>query len=440
MRYYTREKKTMKLTTVSESNFFLNFCQRRLWLILVLGFSAGLPLGLTGTTLQAWYTVEHMDIVTIGMLALIGQPYVYKFLWAPFLDRFVLPFGKGRRRGWILATQLTLIILLAGMSQLNPSDHPGLLALVGLGVAIFSATQDIAVDAYRTEVLTPESRGIGAAMFVAGYRIAMLVSAGFAMVMANFYGFESTYLLMSALMLIGVVATFFCQETPIQIQKNSNLTEEQRPISLKRAFVDPLKEFFSREKAIGLIALIILYKLGDAFAGTLSTTFLIREVGFDLLDVGLTNKTTGLAGSLIGAFVGGFALSRMGLFKALLSFGVLQAVSNLGFYLLCFTGPDYPIMVSTVFIENFCGGMGTAAYLALIMSLCDKRYTATQFALLSALSAIGRVFVGPLAGVMVNQLGWADFFIASVIFSFPGIMLLFWFRVSINKFYQPSLP
>lgn len=416
----------MKLTKSFQSN---------LWLILVLGFSAGLPLGLTGTTLQAWYTVENVDIVTIGMLALIGQPYVYKFLWAPFLDRFVLPFGKGRRRGWMLFTQITLICLLAVMSQLNPSEHSGLLAFTALAVALFSATQDIAVDAYRTEVLKPESRGIGAAMFVAGYRIAMLVSAGFAMIMANFYGFESTYLLMSGLMLIGVIATFLSKEAPI----TPNISADNlKPLSLKSAFISPLKEFFSRENAIGLIALIILYKLGDAFAGTLTTTFLIREVGFDLLDVGLTNKTTGLAGSIIGAFVGGFALSRMGLFKALLTFGILQAVSNLGFYLLCFTGPDYPVMVSTVFIENFCGGMGTAAYLALIMSLCDTRYTATQFALLSALSAIGRVFVGPLAGIMVKQLGWADFFVASLILSLPGIMLLFWFKAPINKFYQPS--
>lgn len=416
----------MKLTKIFNHN---------LWLILILGFSAGLPLGLTGTTLQAWYTVEHVDIVTIGMLALIGQPYVYKFLWAPFLDRFVLPFGKGRRRGWMLFTQITLVLLLGIMSQLNPGEHSGFLALTALAVAFFSATQDIAVDAYRTEILKPESRGIGAAMFVAGYRIAMLVSAGFAMIMANFYGFENTYLLMSALMLIGVAATFLSKEAPIQ----QNLSAENlKPLSLKSAFVSPLKEFFSRENAIGLISLIILYKLGDAFAGTLTTTFLIREVGFNLLDVGLTNKTTGLAGSIIGAFVGGFALSRMGLFKALLTFGILQAVSNLGFYLLCFTGPDYPVMVSTVFIENFCGGMGTAAYLALIMSLCDTRYTATQFALLSALSAIGRVFVGPLAGIMVKQLGWADFFVASVILSLPGIMLLFWFKAPINKFYQPS--
>jgi PAT family beta-lactamase induction signal transducer AmpG len=425
----------MKLTKLNESKIFQVLFQSRLWLILVLGFSAGLPLGLTGTTLQAWYTVEQIDIVTIGMLALIGQPYVYKFLWAPFLDRFVLPFGKGRRRGWILFTQFGLILLLGLMSQLNPSEQPGLLALVALAVAVFSATQDIAIDAYRTEVLTPESRGIGAAMFVAGYRIAMLVSAGFAMVMANFYGFESTYLLMSALMLIGVVATLFSKEAPIQKALGS---EKLIPLSIKRAFVDPLKEFFSRENAIGLISLIILYKLGDAFAGTLTTTFLIREVGFDLLDVGLTNKTTGLAGSLIGAFVGGLALSRMGLFKALLSFGILQAVSNLGFYILCFTGPDYGVMVSTVFIENFCGGMGTAAYLALIMSLCDIRYTATQFALLSALSAIGRVFVGPLAGLMVKEFGWADFFIASLLFSLPGLVLLFWFKHPINKFYQPS--
>lgn len=425
----------MKLTKLHRSEMFALLFQRRLWLILILGFSGGLPLGLTSTTLQAWYTVEHADIVVIGMLALIGQPYVYKFLWAPFLDRFILPFGKGRRRGWILFTQLGLILLIGVMSQLNPTQYPVLLALIALGVAVFSSTQDIAIDAYRTEVLAPESRGMGAAMYVAGYRIAMLVSAGFAMVMANFHGFEATYLLMSGLMLIGVVATFLSQEAPIQPELTKS-TQNIRPLTLKSAFVDPLKEFFTRENAIGLVSLIILYKLGDAFAGTLTTTFLIREVGFDLLDVGLTNKTTGLAGTLIGAFVGGAALSRLGLFKALLIFGVLQAVSNLGFYILCFTGPDYVMMMSTVFIENFCGGMGTAAYVALIMSLCDQRYTATQFALLSALSAIGRVFVGPLAGIMVKEYGWADFFIASLLFSFPGIVLLFWFKQPINKFYQ----
>ena len=425
----------MKLTNLNQSKIIQVLLQRQFWLILVLGFSAGLPLGLTGTTLQAWYAVEGISIVTIGMLALVGQPYVYKFLWAPFLDRFVLPFGKGRRRGWMLFTQVMLIALLAIMSQLTPKEMPGLLALVALLVATLSATQDIAVDAYRTEILAPEDRGIGAAMFVAGYRIAMLVSAGFAMVMANFYGFEFSYLAMSALMLVGVAATLLSKEAPMV---NSASKENARPISLKSAFIDPLKEFFSREKAIGLIALIILYKLGDAFAGTLTTTFLLREVGFDLLDVGATNKTMGLIGSLSGAFVGGVALARMGLFKALLSFGVLQAISNLGFYILCFTGPDYSVMVSTVLVENFCGGMGTAAYLTLIMSLCDKRYTATQFALLSALSAIGRVFIGPLAGLVVQKFGWADFFMASVIFSFPGLILLLIFKVPINKFYQPT--
>lgn len=419
----------MKLT-----NFFF---QKKLWLILVLGFSAGLPLGLTGTTLQAWYAKQNIDIVTIGMLALIGQPYVYKFFWAPFLDRYILPFGKGRRRGWMLFTQIGLILLIALMSQLSPSYNPGLLALVGLMVAIFSATQDIAIDAYRTEVLTPESRGMGAAMYVAGYRTAMLVSAGFAMVMAHYYGFESTYLFMSGLMLVGVIATIFSKEDPV-IHPSFQASDQIASINLKSAFLAPLKEFFSRENAIGLMGLIVLYKLGDAFAGTLTTTFLIREVGFDLLDVGLTNKTTGLAGTLVGAFVGGYALSRIGLFSALLSFGLLQAISNLGFYLLTFTGPNYPVMVSTVFVENFCGGLGTAAYMALIMSLCDKRYTATQFALLSALSAVGRVFVGPLAGIMVKSLGWADFFIASLIFSLPGLLFLFVFKKPINKFYQTT--
>ncbi len=395
--------------------------------VLALGFASGLPLGLTGGALQAWYTVDGVDIVTIGFLGLVGQPYVYKFFWAPLMDRYA-PKDR-RRKGWIIICQIALIATLFVMASFSPKEAPVLLGLIALSFAFLSASQDIAIDAYRTEILKAKELGLGAAMFVGGYRVAMLVSGGLALVLANYIGFQMTYMLMAAFFGVTLMITIFADEPE---------SEPRPPINIVQACIKPFEEFLSRKNALGLLALVVLYKLGDAFAGTLTTAFLLRGVGFDLLDVGLINKTVGLGATLVGVFLGGMMMTRIGLYRSLLWFGFIEGITNLAYLLLTLVGSNYPLMCASIFLENLGGGLGTAAFLAFIMSLCHSKYTATQFALLSALSAIGRVFVGPAAGVLVDKFGWTEFFLWSLLISIPGIVLLVALKSTIVKSEQDS--
>ncbi|MGH7205691.1 MAG: AmpG family muropeptide MFS transporter [Nitrospiraceae bacterium] len=391
---------------------------RRTGVMLPLGFASGLPLALTAGTLQAWLTVAGMDLRTIGIVTLVGLPYTVKFLWSPLMDRFVPPW-LGRRRGWMIATQLGLIAGIAAMAVTGPADAIWALSALAIAVAFLSASQDIAFDAYRADVLLAPERGIGAGVSVTGYRIAMLVSGAVALILSDHIGWQSTYLLMAGLMFIGVTTTLLSPEP------SSAITP---PRTLSEAVWGPIREFFSRSPAVGLLLLIVLYKVGDAFAGTLTTAFLIRGVGFSPTEVGVVNKGMGLLATLLGALVGGALMTRMGLFRALFLFGSLQAVSNLSFMVLAWTGKSYFVMVSAVAFENLSGGMGTAAFVALLMSLCDHRYTATQFALLSALAALGRVFVGPPSGYLVETVGWVVFFFITFLAALPGLGFLWRLR------------
>ena len=377
------------------------FSDRRIALILFLGFSSGLPLALSGGTLQAWMAVSDIDIKTIGLFSLIGLPYTLKFLWAPVMDRFV-PHLLGRRRGWLVMTQLALIAVLVMMGSLDPRTAVLGLAMLALLLAFFSASQDIAFDAYRTDVLEPRQRGAGAAVSVLGYRVAMLSSGALALVLADQIGFQTTYLIMAGLMAIGVIAAWLAPEPAMPAAAPKNLQD---------AVILPFRQFFGRgNSAAAMLLLIVLYKLGDAFAGSLTTTFLLRGPEFSLTEVGAINKTLAVTATIIGALFGGGLLAKFGLYRSLMLFGILQAVSNLTFMWLAYAGKNYLLFVAAVGFENLAGGMGTAAFVALLMALCDPRYTATQFALLSAASAIGRVFVGPPAGIVVDLLGWGPFF------------------------------
>ncbi|UCF77299.1 MAG: MFS transporter [Betaproteobacteria bacterium] len=399
------------------------FTNRRIAAVLLLGFASGLPLALTAGTLQAWLAVENVDITTIGLFTLAGQPYIYKFLWAPFMDRFVPPIF-GRRRGWILIAQLGLLATIAFMGTLSPRETPWLLGGTALVVAFLSASQDVVIDAYRTDVLHETERGAGAAISVMGYRIAMLVSGGLALVLADqVLGWSGMYFLMASLMVIGMVATWFAPEPE---------DAGRAPATLGAAFVEPLREFLTRNGAWLLLLLIVLYKLGDAFAGTLTTAFLIRGVGFSATDVGAINKALGLAATITGALVGGAWMAGLGLYRALMIFGVLQALTNLGFMALAMAGKSYSLMVAAVAAENMCGGMGTAAFVALLMSLCNHRFSATQYALLSALAAVGRVYVGPASGYLVAALGWAPFFFFTFLIALPGLWLIWLLRARLE--------
>ena len=405
------------------ADYVAAFRSRKIVLLLVLGFASGLPLALTTGTLQAWLAADNVDIIAIGWFALVGQPYTYKFLWAPLMDRYSPPF-LGRRRGWLLVTQVALMAAIGFMGTLKPGDSAWLLGAAALTVAFLSASQDIVFDALRADWLAREERGAGAAVSVLGYRVAMLVSGAGALILADqWLGWSATYWLMAALMGVGMIATWLVVEPE---------TKEAAPKTLDDAVVRPFAEFFSRQGAVALLLLVVLYKLGDAFAGNLTTTFLLRGPGFSLTEVGAINKGFGLAATILGALAGGAMMAKMRLYRALLLFGVLQAVTNLGFMLLAASGKSYALMVTVIGLENLCGGMGTAAYVALLMALCDRRFSATQYALLSALSAVGRVYVGPAAGYLVAAAGWTQFFFWTFIIALPGLALLYWMRERID--------
>lgn len=399
------------------------FRSRRIAVVFLLGFASGLPLALTGGTLQAWMTVSGVDIVTIGIFTLVGIPYTWKFLWSPFMDRYVPPF-LGRRRGWIVVMQLLLMLAITTMGSLNPASAPWALAGLAIIAAFASSSQDIVIDAYRTELLKPVERGMGAAASVLGYRLAMLVSGALALIIADQVGWNETYYLMAGLMGLCVVATLWGPEPDVAAQPPKSMTE---------AVVEPFKEFFSRRGAWLVLLLIVLYKLGDAFAGSLTTAFLIRGVDFTPTEVGAINKGMGLIATLVGVVIGGGLMIRLGLFRSLMVFGILQAISNLNFMWLAAVGKNYWLMAMAVGVENLAGGMGTAAFVALLMSLCNARFTASQYALLSALSAVGRVYVGPASGYLVEALDWVAFFGFTFVIALPGLVLLWGMRSIIQS-------
>ncbi|MBS4033300.1 MAG: MFS transporter [Ignavibacterium sp.] len=398
------------------------FRSRRIAVITFLGFSSGLPLALTGSTLQAWMAVAGVDLRTIGIFALAGLPYTLKFLWAPLMDRFVPPM-LGRRRGWIIATQITLVAGISAMAFSSPQHAPVVLAVMAFSVAFASASQDIVIDAYRTDLLREKERGAGVGVFVTGYRVAALVSGALALIFSDHIGWRNTYLLMAGIMGLGILATLIGPEPDGQILP---------PGSMKEAVWGPMKDYFSRDSAFMLLLLIILYKLGDAYAGTLTTAFLIKGMGFSVSEVGTINKALGFVSMIAGAILGGALMVRLQLFRSLLAFGILQVVSNLSFMALALVGKSYGLLVFAVAFENFSGGMGTAAFVSLLMAMCNRRFTATQYALLSSLAALGRIFISPTSGFLVEFAGWPVFFFVTFLAGLPGLALLWRLRVVVS--------
>ena len=391
-------------------------------MMLPLGFASGLPLALTAGTLQAWLTVAGLDLKTIGIFTLVGLPYTVKFLWAPLMDRLVPPW-LGRRRGWMLVTQISVAVGLAAMAVTGPGQRPEILGILALVVASLSASLDIVFDAYRTDVLLRPERGFGAAVWVNGYRCALLIASAGALLLAEYIGWQNTYLLLAALMAAGIV-TILVSPEPSE--------PGATPASLAEAIGGPLKEFFTRPGVVGLLALVVLYKVGDAVAASLQTAFLIGGIGFSVSEVGYV-KGLGIGATLIGALAGGVAMAKLGMVRSLLLFGLLQAVSNLGFMWLAWIGKSYVALMTSILVENVTGGMGTVAFVALIMSLCDHRYTATQFALLSSLEALGRVFSGRPSAELVEMVGWAQFFFWSFLIALPGIWLVWVLRTQLHR-------
>ena len=385
-------------------------------MILLLGFSSGLPLFLTSTTLQAWMTKEGVSLTSIGLFSLVALPYSLKFLWSPLLDRYVPPF-MGRRRGWLVITQIALMIAISCMFFQQPKQALQLLAVNAIVIAFFSASQDIAFDAYRTDVLEEAEMGAGAAITVLGYRLALVLTGSLALILADRLPWSVVYLFMAALMLVGLVSTFFAPEPTKPVHT---------PESLVDAIVLPFTDFFqSHGVSLGVVSLlfITLYKFGDAMLNNMSTPFLL-QTGFSQTDLGVIRGGMGLIATLVGTLVGGSVMSKLGIYKSLWIFGGLQCLSNLGYLAIAFFGKNYDLLVLSINIENFCGGMGTAAYVAYLMSLCNPSFTATQYALLSSLMAVSRDILIAPAGKIAELTGWTNFMIISIVAAIPGLLLL----------------
>ena len=508
----------------------------RLAVVALLGFASGVPLALTGQAMQAWLTVEGIGLATIGFLSLVGLPYTFKFLWAPLMDRFELPL-LGRRRGWLVLTQLLLAGVLLALSATSPREAIRVFALLAVAVAFMSASQDVVIDAYRTDLLPPAERGLGASLGVMGYRLAMILSGGVAMIWTDpgqlggpvgsggGWTWPEVYRFMAALMAgAAVLSALVLPALPklqTQAAHQGSAAHELRgflavlvavalgvvlsdrlgpplaqaivgpwlqggsmPAALQQRWVDlvallmgiaftlplaawaarwarfetllgGLQSYFSQRGAGAFLLFIVLYKLGDAFAGSLMTAFLLKSMAYTSAEVGVVNKVLGLWLTIGGALVGGALMLRLGLWRSLMLYGVLQLVSNLGFWWLAVSGkgvlpgallPAFDwgfVKISTatpvdggllmvVAFENLSGGMGTAAFVAFMMSLCNQRFTATQYALLSAFASVGRVWVGPLAGVLAESIGWPAFFIISTVLAAPALVLLWWLRAAVQ--------
>ena len=488
----------------------------RLAAILVLGFASGLPLALTGQAMQAWLTVDGVDLATIGFFGLVGIPYTFKFLWAPLMDRFEPPF-LGRRRGWLVLTQLALAGLLWAMAGLSPATAPLPFALAAVLVAFLSASQDVVVDAYRTDLLPEAERGLGASCHVFAYRLAMILSGGISLIWAGqWQSWPRVYAVMAAV--LAGCAVFSCFALPRVNGSNKPLDSDPRRelagfaamlggvvvgyVLARQTLVlaglnpdDPnkwiqllfvlaeiaaalplagwcarkagfetlnqsLSSYFSQKGAAAFLVLIVLYKLGDAFAGSLTTPFLIKGMGFLQEEVGIANKVIGIWLTILGAFVGGLIMTRLALYRSLLLFGVLQLVSNFGFYLLAQLGrgawgavmvPAFDwglvslhtpasldwLLLTVIAGENISGGMGTVAFVALLMGLCNHRFSATHYALLSAFAAVGRIYVSPLSGVLSESIGWPAFFLFSILVALPGVLMVVWMRGALRALGAP---
>jgi len=432
------------------------FGNRRIAAMLLLGFASGLPLALSAGTLQAWLTVEGLDIRTIGFFALAGLPYTFKFVWAPLADRFEPPL-VGRRRSWLVVTQLGLAALCFVMATLDPKASVMAVGACAVAIAFLSASQDIVFDAARRGCrgvgarLPAGDAGVGRARADPGRPVARLArhvprdgctvrrdgrgepvgtahAAGAAVeerraARAGRFRRNGRFVSLGADTLMLLAACF----AALQAARRAGFP----------SFLAPWDAFFSRERAAALLAMIVLYKLGDAFAGSLSTTFLIRGAGFTATEVGAVNKVLGLAATIVGALVGGAWLARRPLYGSLMLFGLLQAVSNFGYWLLSVLPKDYALMAAAIGLENLCGGMGTAAFVAFLMALTDRRFSAAQYALLSALAAVGRVYVGPASGVLVEAFGWPTFFVFTVGAALPGLVLLRWLRPQVMALDPP---
>ncbi|MBN2419713.1 MAG: AmpG family muropeptide MFS transporter [Deltaproteobacteria bacterium] len=380
---------------------------------LIMGFSCGLPLLLTMGVLQAWMKDENIDLTLIGLINLVQIPYTWKFIWAPVVDRFTLPI-LGRRRGWLLISQVCLMLSIIGLGFSNPGNNLILMMITAMIVAFFSSTQDIVVDAYRREDLPDDELGLGSSFYMSGYRLGNMLASGGGLIMADHMAWSAVYIIMAMCMFIGIITTLFTPEPEVT---------EGTPVTLKAAVIEPFVEYFKRNGAIWMLAFILLYKVGDMMASAITTPFYL-DIGFSKTEIGAVVKLFGIWAIIGGALIGGTVIVKLGINKSLWIFGFLQAVSTAGFALLASVGHNIMLLAGVIAFENLSMGMGTAAFLAFMASITDKRFTATQYALLSSLMAIPRVIISAPTGYLAKIMGWEAFFIGCALIAIPGMLLL----------------
>jgi|TARA_R110002072_G_scaffold9326_20_gene45549 PAT family beta-lactamase induction signal transducer AmpG len=406
---------------------------RRQLAIFLMGFSSGLPLLLGFSTLSYWLSTAGIDRTTIGLFAAVSTPYAFKFAWAPLLDHWKLPLFHrllGRRRGWILFLQLLLVGAIVWLGSSDPLAAPLAMALAALAVASLSASQDIVIDAYRIEILSAAEQGAGAAVTQAGYRVGMIAAGAGALALSDYLSWFLVFIIMAALVGVGMLGVLIGPEPrrPGAAALEDSAAQPW-PGFMKRAVIAPLADFVARPGWWLILLFVLLYKYGDAIAGTMANPF-YRELGFTGTEIASVTKLLGVAATLLGVFIGGWLVARVGLVKALLAGGVLQALSNLLFAWMAARGfqpgavADLDFLALAVGVDSFTGGLGSAAFVAYLSSLCNLAFTGTQYALLTSLMAFGRTLLSTGSGWLVDQSGWVEFFIATTFLALPGLLLL----------------
>ena len=405
----------------------------RLLAILFMGFSSGLPLALTAGTLSYWLADIRVSLTTIGYFSLVGISYNLKFLWSPLIDRMPIPFltaRLGRRRGWLLVIQVPLALAILALGFADPREDPAGTAIAAVVVAFLSASQDIVIDAFRIELLLPEEQGAGAAATQWGYRFGLLAASAGALYAAAFGGWSLAYGVMASLMLVGMATAWLTPEPEAgrMLQAIPGATATQRlKVWLAQAVVAPFRDLF-RRTGMGLIVImlfIVLYKFGEAMAGTMSNPLYV-SLGFAKTEVANIGKIYGFAATLAGLALGGVVVYRIGVFRALLYCGILQASSNLMYAVQAWAGHDVVLLAVTIGYENLTNGMGSAAFVSYLSGLCNVAFTATQYALLSSLAGVGRTILSAWGGYLADQIGWIPFFFVTTALCIPGLLLLVW--------------
>jgi PAT family beta-lactamase induction signal transducer AmpG len=397
---------------VRVSAFIDAFRSKRVALCIALGFASGLPLYMRGSTLTTWMRNEGINLRSITLFTLVGLIYTFKFLWAPFVDRYAPPW-LGRRRGWMLIMQIALILGIGALGLVGAGGDPVVVVAIAATVTFVSATHDIALDAYRVDLLRPKERAAGSAMNTLGYRGAGIVAGGGALILSDFMPWPLVYWIMAGLMLVGVFASIAGPEPEVV----------PSPRTLGQAVVEPMKDFFGRPGALVALAFILLYKIGDYVSTDLTNLFLV-DLKFSNTEIGTIQKWFAMAATIVGVILGGGLVPKLGVRRSLLLFGILQALTNSGYIALAIVGKSHLLLISAIVIDWGCGGMGAAAFAAYQISLCSKRFSAFQFALIaSASTVLGRLFVG-ISGDIINRIGWLQFFVLTIALAVPGLLLI----------------